>query len=134
MRLITKHTDYAVRALRYMASNDKKIYTVTELSSALGISRPFLRKLLQILSKNGILKSRKGEGGGFEFRLHPNQIHITDLIRVFQGDIELGKCIIKKDICPDINTCLLKEKIESIRQRIIKELHSITIGTLVDDK
>ena len=55
MKLITKDTDYAVRAIMYIAGSDKKIVSTAELMENLRLPRPFLRKILQVLVKHRIL-------------------------------------------------------------------------------
>lgn len=131
MRLITKNTDYAMRALGFMAVNGNGVHSVSSLSKDLKIPRPFLRKILQILNKKGILKSQKGKGGGFVLGRSPDSIYLMDLIKIFQGPVELSRCVIKRGICPDVRTCMLKRKLESIEQNVIKELRSITLGSLL---
>ena len=65
MKLINRDTDYAVRALSYILRRKDKIVTAAELVRELDMPRPFLRKILQSLNKNGFLKSQRGKGGGF---------------------------------------------------------------------
>ena len=65
MKLITRDTDYALRALCFIAKHKKEIISVDRLAEESKIPRPFLRKILQKLNRAGILKSYKGQGGGF---------------------------------------------------------------------
>ncbi len=135
MRLITRNTDYAIRALCFIAENNKKeIISVSELVKNLKIPRPFLRKLLQILNKKGLLRSYKGKGGGFELAMLPEKIFLVDLIEIFQGPLNLDECIFKRRSCPDIKSCLLREKIEAIKDYVSEELKSITIKSLINSE
>ncbi len=131
MKLITRDTDYAIRAISFMAKKKKKIVSVSELVRTLKIPRPFLRKILQILNKNQILKSIKGKAGGFMLGLSPNKIYLVDLMRIFQGSLKLNKCIFKKKICPNIKTCKLKKQLDNIQKYVISELKTITIAHLI---
>lgn len=132
MKLITRDTDYSVRALCFIAKQDKKVVSVTELTKELKIPRPFLRKILQILNKEGFLKSLKGQGGGFALALGPNKIFIVDLIKSFQGPLKLNQCIFKKKLCPERKKCLLKKKLDSIENYVISELKSVSIKSLLN--
>jgi Rrf2 family protein len=105
MKLITRDTDYAVRALCFIAESKKEIVSATELVKNLKAPRPFLRKILQILNKKRLLRSYKGLGGGFSLRISPQKIFLIDLIEIFQGPLKLNECIFKKRICPNIKTC-----------------------------
>lgn len=134
MKLINRETDYAMRALTFMAEHNQKEarVSVTEMVEALKIPRPFLRKILQILHKKGLLKSYKGIGGGFQLAHLPSKIFLVDLIQIFQGPVSLNECIIKKNICPDTLTCVLRKKINEIEKRVITDLKSITIESLLN--
>jgi Rrf2 family protein len=107
MKLITRNTDYAMRALCYIAKQKNESVDVNELVRELGIPRPFLRKILQTLSGEGLLLSYRGQGGGFSLARTPEKILLTDLIRIFQKTIRLNECIFKKKICPQRGTCML---------------------------
>lgn len=131
MRLVTKNTDYAIRALAYIAADSERVVSVSELSKNLKISRSFLRKILQILNKNKILVSYKGKGGGFRLALCPSRIFIADLIEVFQGPIKLNRCLIKKTRCPNIKECIFREKVEEIEEYVEKKVKAMTIKSLL---
>lgn len=131
MKLITRNTDYALRALFFIAKRREKIVSVSELVNALKMPRPFLRKILQVLNKKGILKSYKGKGGGFLLEKPAGKILLTDLIGIFQGPLELNECFFKKLICPDMSRCALRKKIKRIEGYVIKELRTISVKSLI---
>lgn len=133
MKLITRDTDYAIRALCFIAKCGKEIVPVSELNRNLRIPGPFLRKILQILNKKRLLRSYKGKGGGFMLALAPNKIFLADLIEIFQGSLKLNECIFKKRICPDRKTCKLKKRIDNIQKQVISELKDITLASLLDE-
>lgn len=134
MKLITRDTDYAVRALCFIAGSKKKIVPVSALVNKLNIPRPFLRQILQELNKKGILKSYKGSGGGFQLALSPQEIFLTDLINVFQGSLKLNECIFKKKICPNRDECTLKARINTIEKEVISQLRAITVASLLNKR
>ena len=131
MKLITRDTDYAIRALCFIAQNKEKIIPVPQLAEELQIPHPFLRKILQILNKKRILKSFKGQDGGFALALPADKIFVVDLIEIFQRSFKLNECLFKKRICPDIRTCLLKQKLAKIEKQVVSQLQAISIGSLL---
>lgn len=132
MKLINRDTDYAIKALCFMAKNQKEVVSVSLLVEKLKIPRPFLRKILQALNKDGLLKSVKGKGGGFQLAKPPKWIFLTDLLRVFHGPFKLNQCRFKKDICPDIKTCALRKKVDSIEKYVKAELSLINVASLIN--
>lgn len=131
MKLITRDTDYALRALSFISRQKNKIVTVSELTRQLKIPGPFLRKILQLLNKKGVLKSLRGAGGGFLLGKPANRIFLADLMEIFQGPIHLNECFFRKSLCSDINTCLLRKKISSIEKYVISELKSISVSSFL---
>jgi Rrf2 family protein len=130
MKLITRNTDYAMRALIYIAGRKNKTTSVSELVEKIKIPRPFLRKLLQKLNKEGILKSSKGQKGGFILAVAPQRIFLADLIKIFQGTLRLNECLFKKEPCPKTGICPLNKAIEAIEKDVLVELRAITVASL----
>ena len=131
MRLITRDTDYAIRAILYIVNSKNKIVSASEIVTKLNMPRPFLRKILQTLQKRGILESIKGNRGGFQLALHPNKIFLVDLIKIFQGDIKIIECFFKKEICPNFRKCSLREKMKNIERIVFSKLKGINITSLL---
>ncbi|MDD4900456.1 MAG: Rrf2 family transcriptional regulator [Candidatus Omnitrophica bacterium] len=133
MKLITRDTDYAMRALIFLAQQKNRVISVSELVRELKTPRPFSRKILQQLNKAKILRSFKGNHGGFILAKKPKEIFLVDLIRVFQGPLELNECIFKKKICPNRNCCVLRNRISRIENKVLAELGAITVGSLLKE-
>jgi Rrf2 family protein len=133
MKLLNRDTDYAVKALLYISKKNPERISVSELVKELNIPKPFLRKTLQTLNREGVLNSFKGKGGGFVLAMPPEEILLTRLIDIFQKPVKLAECIFKKKICSDIGTCPLKKRIDALEQHVISELESITIESLLKE-
>ncbi len=131
MKLITRNTDYAIRALGYMAGKDKELTTVTELVNILKIPRQFLRSILQKLSREKLVESYKGIGGGFKLAKRSSAIYIKEVAEVFQGTFRLNECFLGKSVCPNRKSCLLKRKIDNIEKHVVSEISSISIADLL---
>ena len=132
MKLITRDTDYAVRAVCYLARSKRKLLPVSALVAALRIPRPFLRKILQRLQRAGILASHRGNSGGFALARPAGKIHLMDIRAIFQGPPALLKnCLFKKRICPNRKTCVLRSRIEEIEKEIANKLSAISLADLL---
>lgn len=130
MKLITKDTDYAIRALKRMARQDKEAYSVAFLAREMSLPKPFLRKILQKLAAANLLNSYKGRGGGFTLAGNADDMYVTQVMRVFQGKFSLIDCLFQKQVCPSSERCVLRQKIQSLQQMVKKELEQISIGQL----
>lgn len=130
MKLITRDTDYAIRALSCIAVNEG-IVSVKDLSEELDMPHAFLRKILQELTRAGFLKSFKGRRGGFELSKPAKNITVYDLACIFQGDLFLTEHVFKGKVCPRINKCKLKRKLDRLQKNVLKGLKDITIESII---
>jgi Rrf2 family protein len=134
MNLLARSTDYAVRAILFMAQDPDQVTSTAELEAELHLPRPFMRKTLQILQKAGYLDSVKGNKGGFTLTRRPSDIRMFDLMTIFQGDISLGDCLFKKKICSCVKTCPLRQEIKKMEQALLERLKTLTVADLMKDK
>jgi Rrf2 family protein len=131
LKLITRDTDYAVRAVCHIAKFQDRPVSADELVTSLRIPRAFLRKILQALNKNKILKSFKGKAGGFMLNASIKEIYLTDIMKIFQRWPKINECIFKKRICPNIKTCVLRKKLTKIEKYIFSEISYISMYSLI---
>jgi len=133
MKLINREADYAVKALLTMAGRGKETTPVTGLTGALGLPRPYLRKIMQTLAREGVVRSSKGRGGGFVLARPAGRIAVADVIRAFQGRINLHDCLFKKTLCPDVAACPLRKSIRRLEQKLIRDLEALTVATILKE-
>jgi len=133
VQLLTKNTDYAIRALVYLARNDDRYVSSREISKADRIPLPYLRRVLQRLRREEIISAREGAGGGVRLATPPKDIRVTRLMEIFQGKIEMVRCVFRKAFCHNRRNCVLRKRLKRIEETVIAELGEITIGSLVDD-
>ena len=133
MKLITKNTDYAIRALLHLARNGGDFISSREISREERIPLPYLRRILQKLREEELITAREGANGGVKIVRKPMEIPINRLIEIFQGNLTLLDCVFRKDICFNIKTCPLRKRIKKIENEVIKELEDVTIKSLLDD-
>lgn len=126
MRIIKKEVDYSIRALIFIYEKGGKV-SINQIYKNINAPKAFLRKILQILSKKGILKSTKGIGGGFEFRKPFTEITLADITYIFIEKIRKGTCPFKNPICSNSQKCKLKNKIAEIEEDIYNKLSNIKI-------
>ena len=79
-----------------------------KLAKDLKIPKAFLRKIFQMLNKEKIIASYKGKNGGFKLTLQEDKILFIDLIKIFQGPINIVDCAVHTKLCPDMKKCILK--------------------------
>ena len=130
MQLLTKETDYAVRALINLSSNPEVQNNAKLIAEKEDIPYHFLRRILQRLGENGFIETKKGINGGIKLLRDPARINVSELIELFQGNIELSSCMFRKNICRNRSKCVLRKKIRTIEKTVTDEFRNITIESL----
>jgi Rrf2 family protein len=133
MKLLTKETDYAIRAAMNLARRGDGFASSRSISTQEKIPLHFLRRILQTLIKGGLVESKEGVAGGFRLRAAADDISIARLIRLFQGNIELSQCMFRRRICSNRKTCVLKKRIAAIESMVEREFEDMTVGDLLRD-
>jgi Rrf2 family protein len=133
LKLITKNTDYAIRALLHLAQNGGGYVSSRVISKEEKIPLPYLRRILQRLREEELITAREGANGGVKILQAPKEIRISRLIEIFQGDVTLLDCVFRKNICSNVKTCPLRRRIKKIENEVVKELDCVTIKSLLDD-
>ena len=133
MKLITKNTDYAARALLHLARRGEEFISSREIAKREKIPLSFLRRILQRLAREGLIETREGAAGGVRLAADPDRIELTRLIRIFQGKISLVECLFRKRICPNRSHCVLRARLKKIERLVLDELAGVTVGGLVKD-
>ena len=119
MRL-SKKAEYGLRALIYAARfPEGTTFQIKDLAEKNRIPKKFLELILLELKNVGILRSRRGVGGGYLLERRPEMIRSTEIIRAIDGPVmqvgepkkkgEPGK----EDVSPAV-TRLVKETSEAI--------------------
>jgi Rrf2 family protein len=133
MKLLTKNTDYAVRALAKIAVRGGQAVSAAQIAKEEKIPYAYLRRILNILKDEKVLRSIEGKGGGFVLNKKPAEICLTGVIRIFQGEVNLTECMFRKKICHNRSTCVLRAKIKGIEKKVLDELKGITLASIVNE-
>lgn len=132
--MLTKATEYAIRALVYikLQNTANKRPGVIEIAEEIEVPRPFTAKILQMLVKQDLLKSLKGRGGGFYFSDGQEKVSLLTVIKRMEGDQLFYRCGIGLKNCNDGHPCPLHEKYTEIRSSFLKLVQEETIQSLAE--
>ena len=129
--LLSKTCSYGIRAAIYIATQNGKQYVpIKEIADTLNISFHFLTKILQILTKDGIVESVKGPGGGVGLRRNSTEITILDIIHAIDRDSVFEECVLGLPGCSDENPCPMHSTWGMLRKDLYNMLQNETIADL----
>jgi Rrf2 family transcriptional regulator, iron-sulfur cluster assembly transcription factor len=131
MDLIRRNTDYAIRAVVYLAKNrQKEPISARQISGSQNISYGLVCKLLQRLKKNKLIKSSMGPKGGFCLNGEPSKINLLKIIEVIQGPVSLNRCLLNADFCKRKKNCPVSKKLSKLQKEINRSLAEIKLEEL----
>jgi Rrf2 family protein len=130
--MFSKQTQYALRAMLYLAVNSspKHKIGVNIIAEQLSVPKQFLSKLLQKLVNEGLLHSSKGREGGFYLTEANMNSNLRSVIEIFDGDALFCSCIMGLPKCSAENPCSLHEPSMDFRNELISRLDSQNIRDL----
>jgi len=83
---LTTRSEYGLLALAYLARNVNRGYLpVDRIAKAQGIPPKFLEQILLSLKRARLVKSSKGQKGGYCLAMTPEKVRLADVIRVLDG-------------------------------------------------
>jgi len=102
---------HALRALIYLAEKDAPgPVLVREIAEAAGVPRPSLAKILHGLRNQGLVRSTKGPGGGYQLARSSDAMRVVEVVEAVDGRVEFDKsCILGLDQCTDQASCALHD-------------------------
>ena len=121
--IITRATEYAIRAILYMSRRPAgEIVYKKDICQAQEITPAFLTKILQPLIKDGIVGSQRGVGGGFYLAKDPVEITLLDVIKSQEGPVYLNHCLVEEGACEREFFCTIHGAWAEIREDFMKTL------------
>lgn len=130
MGLFSKTCEYAMRAVFYIASrsSDGARPGIREIAENINSPGHFLAKILQKLSKEGIICSVKGPNGGFYIEPQGLKRPLADIITALKGNEIFTGCAMGLSYCSESNPCPLHHEFKQVRNRLTQMLYNTSIG------
>jgi len=127
MLKLTKKADYGLIALRHLGTCHGKSASAKDIADAYRIPLPLLSKVLQKLTRTGLLISEQGTNGGYRLARDAHEITALEVIRTIDGPIILTQCFTEHSECDQGPTCPVREPLRKVHEGILRLLSSITI-------
>ena len=130
---ITRHTDYALRVLIYVALKGEAQSTIGEIADCYDISKNHLMKIVQSLNAKGYLVAQRGKHGGLRLQGDPARINLGALVRDTEQDLALVECFDQPGNCLITPACQLKHVLAEALEAFFQVLDRYTLADLLPD-
>jgi Rrf2 family protein len=121
----------ALHATALLASDGRRVHSTRALAEALEVSEAHLSKVMQRLTKVGLVRSVRGPKGGFALDRSADETSLLDVYEAIEGPMERSLCLLGKEKC-SAERCILGDALASA-DRILREYLTATkLSDLVD--
>jgi len=130
---LTRAADYAVRVMIHMAGLPPGTRASrSELAEAVECPEQFLSKVLQSLTRGGLVMSHRGNTGGFELPGGYRQATLLDVVEAIEGRIRLNVCLSSEHSCARQVWCPAHEVWAEAQASLVTVLKKSTVGDLAE--
>ena len=131
MLRLSREADYGLLAMVYIATvPEGELACRGDIAAHYSIPREFLGKVLQKLSRHGLIESFRGMQGGYRLALGADEISLGDVIEAVDGPMALVYCQRDPCDCPQETLCSMQETLRGVQQEIGRVLGKVTIRQL----
>jgi Rrf2 family iron-sulfur cluster assembly transcriptional regulator len=133
--MFSKACEYGIRAVIFIVSNSKegKRVGIRDICEAIEAPQPFTAKILQDLSRKGVIASAKGPNGGFYMDEDAPELRLIDVVSAIDGDQVFIGCGLGLSVCSEEKPCPIHYEFAEIRNKLKQMLESTTVNKLTSD-
>lgn len=129
---LTRECDYALVVLVALVGRESQPVSSADMARELSLPVHFLAKILQKLSRAGLVVSREGVSGGYHLAKAPAAITVADVLRATDEPLRLVECALGDDCgCPRVSDCAIVESMQALHRKVIAIFEDVTIADLV---
>ncbi len=132
---VSTRGDYASRALLSLALHDEggTPTSVRDVAERTGLPQPYLEQILLALKGAGLVRSKRGVGGGYVLARHPSMITLGQIVSAVDGPIVAGDFgqPHQNGACDHEGQCVLLAVWADVGHQMRSHLDSFTLADMV---
>ncbi|MFA7269460.1 MAG: Rrf2 family transcriptional regulator [Sterolibacterium sp.] len=129
--ILSRTSQYAIQALIYIATQPRGVPILNRtVAEYLNVPPAYLAKIMQTLSRGGLLYSFRGRQGGFCLRESCEKTDLMQILTLIEGPDLTENCVMGLKICSDKTACPMHAKWHPIKIKIVDLLHKQTLEKL----
>ncbi len=116
---------YGLQFLVFLSTNNGIFTDIQKASISCTIPYKFLEAIAVDLKKGGILKVKRGAGGGYQLNRHPEEILLSDIVRALEKSgtrLHSGE--------QDILARVVKETLDEVTEGFWRLMQNISLGNI----
>ena len=134
--MVSTRGDYAARALLFLALHPEEArpVSVRDIAERTGLPQAYLEQILLALKGAGLVRSKRGVGGGYVLARPPDEITLGAIVSAVEGPISLGDFgePHQNGACDHEGQCVLLGVWAEVGRTMRSHLDSYTLEQMVD--
>ncbi len=128
--MFSQTAEYALRAAVALAQDPDKPLTTAQIAIRTKVPSGYLSKVLQLLTKAGLIRAIRGLHGGYQLRESPDKLTILNVVNAGDPIKRIKTCPLD---LPEHGTCLcpLHRRMDDALGEVEKALAASTLAELV---
>lgn len=114
---ISEAASLALHSMALLASGSGKLYPARKVAEILCVSEAHLAKVMQRLSKQGLVESVRGPGGGFRLARGVEEATLLEILEAIEGPFEPGICLLGRTFCRG-RKCILEKLLKTVNDTV----------------
>ncbi len=127
--MISQTAEYALRAVVFLAAHGAAAQTTQQISDGTKVPAGYLSKVMQGLSRAGLVHSQRGLHGGFTLASAPDALTVLDVVQAVDPIRRIRTCPL--GIKDHIRLCPLHRRLDEAMSMVETALKHSTIAELL---
>ncbi|HEX8057007.1 MAG TPA: Rrf2 family transcriptional regulator [Novosphingobium sp.] len=137
--MLSQRGRYALKALLNIARARGETRQVSVISEQEQIPRKFLESIMSDLRREGLVRSTRGNLGGYQLAKPADLITFGEVVRITDGPVAMLPCVSRAfyqrcEDCPDEHACALRSLFSEVRDAAASILDNRTLADALRDE
>ena len=126
---LSKGCQYAIRTAAYLSLQPMgTVFPRREVSRRTKIAYAFVSKILQALTKAGLLRSHRGALRGYSLARPARQINLLDVVSAYDGPLGHEGCLLDDyKLCPGERVCAIHHQRMAVQKKLTESLAAVSV-------
>ena len=132
MLKLSKKTDYAIILLTHLGEVNAPV-SAQKIAQHYQLPYPMVANILKLLVTSGLIKSTRGQRGGYVLARPVENIILSEIIQVTDNPFTLVDCVHDEDLCKVRQCCPTQRPLIALHNKIQEFIEGTTLASIIKD-
>jgi len=129
---VSAKTQYAIRAMSFLARNTERVVSSAEIAAAEQIPAKYLEGIMTSLKNGGLVSGERGKNGGYRLLKAASDIPMLQIVEALDGSVMPVNCVETPDTCSLGCSCMPRQFWIGLKSTIDDYLRDCSLQDLVE--